>query len=81
MGWGPSGGGGCRCSAGVGSSGGAAGKLVDDRVDASGSERLEVHQQVVAHQVERHREDGGRDAVEVDFAAVVGALVDDLVAA
>jgi hypothetical protein len=31
----------------------------------------------VAHQVERHGEHGGRDALEVDLAAVVGALVDN----
>jgi hypothetical protein len=52
-------------------------ELVDDRPDACGLQRLEVHEQVVSHQVERHGEHGRGNALEVDLAAVVGALVDD----
>jgi hypothetical protein len=55
-------------------------QLVDDRVDARGLERFEVHEQVVAHQVEGHGEHGGRNALKVDLAAVVGTSVDDLLA-
>ena len=51
-------------------------ELVDDRPDAGGLRGLEVHEQVVAHQVERQVEHRGRDALEVDLAAVVGPLVD-----
>jgi hypothetical protein len=34
-------------------------------------QRLERHEQVVAHQVERHGHDGGGGLVEVDLAALV----------
>jgi hypothetical protein len=51
-------------------------EFVDDRPDACGLRGFEVHEQVVAHQVERHVEHRGRDALQVDLAAVVGALVD-----
>ena len=53
-------------------------ELVDDGLNACGVHRFEVHEQVVAHQIDRHGEHGGGDAVQVDLAAVVGASVDDL---
>src|SRR5579875_3357591 len=53
-------------------------QLIDDRLDPGRFQRFEVHEQVVAHQVEGHGQDGGRDTVEVDLAAVVGAPVDHL---
>lgn len=53
-------------------------KFVDDRPDALGTQGSEAHEQVVAHQVERHDPHSGRDPVQVDLAAIVGALVDDL---
>jgi hypothetical protein len=52
-------------------------QLVGDRLDPRGRQRPEVQEQVVAHQVERHGEDVRSNVLQVDLAAVVGALVDD----
>lgn len=51
-------------------------EFVDDRPDTCGLRWFEVHEQIVAHQIERHGEHGGRDPFQVDLAAVVGAPVE-----
>jgi hypothetical protein len=53
-------------------------EIVDDRMNACGLQGLQAHEQIVAHQVERHGEHCGGDVLKIDLAAVVGAPVNDL---
>jgi hypothetical protein len=51
-------------------------EVVNDRLDAFGLRWFEVHEHVVAHQVERHGEHGWGNAFEIDLASSMCALVD-----
>src|SRR3954454_6812451 len=51
-------------------------EVVDDRGDPFRGKRFHRHEDVVAHQVEGHRENRGGEPVQVDLAALMSAAED-----
>ena len=51
-------------------------QVVDDRLETFRWHWLEGHEQIMAHQVERHRQDGGGNLVQVELTAFLRAPED-----